>query len=266
MRQAGASGAEGAGVDRRLLTPLYHQIYVVIRNKIYDGSYADGSRVPSEHEVGALYGVSRITAKRALDELAAAGLVVRERGRGTHVSFSAPQPPMRSSVEGLLENLLLMGLKTEVELLDFAYVRPPAEVARELECRPEALVQRAVRVRSLEGAPFSHLTTYVPEEVGRSYSRDDLGGTPLLTLLERSGVVISSARQTISATLADADVAPLLGVDVATALIRIARVVFDQKQRPVEHITGLYRPDRYQYSMTLSRVNGTKSRAWSPAA
>jgi GntR family transcriptional regulator len=266
VQQAGTLRNEGVGIDRRLITPLYHQIYVVLRDKIYDGTYADGDRLPSEHELSAMYEVSRITAKRALDELAAAGFVVRERGRGTRVSFAAPAPAVRSSVEGLIENLLAMGLKTKVELLDFAYVDPSAEVTRALRCDPGAKVQRAVRVRRLEGAPFSYLTTFVPEDVGRSYSRRELRATPMLALLERSGVVISSAEQTISATLADPKVAPLLEVEVGSPLLRISRIVSDQQNRPVEYITGLYRPDRYQYSMTLSRVNGARSRAWSPVA
>jgi GntR family transcriptional regulator len=266
VQQEGSLNIKGAGIDRRLITPLYHQIYVVLRDKIYDGTYADGDRLPSEHELSAMYEVSRITAKRALDELAAAGFVVRERGRGTRVNFAAPAPAIRSSVEGLIENLLAMGLKTKVELLDFAYVDPSAEVARALRCDPGAKVQRAVRVRRLEGAPFSHLTTFVPEDVGRSYNRRELRATPMLALLERSGVVISSAEQTISATLADPKVAPLLEVEVGSPLLRISRIVSNQPNRQVEYITGLYRPDRYQYSMTLSRVNGARSRAWSPVA
>ena len=73
-------------VDDQLRTPLYHQIYLVLRDKIVDGVFGANDIVPGEQEVVRQFGVSRITAKRALDELAASGLVVRERGRGTRVS------------------------------------------------------------------------------------------------------------------------------------------------------------------------------------
>ncbi len=264
MQQATLLMAERDGVDARLPTPIYHQIYVLLRDKIYDGSYADDALLPGEQELVRSFGVSRITAKRALDELAAAGLAVRQQGRGTRVRFKAPSPPVRSSVEGLLENLLMMGLKTEVRLLEFAYVSATAPVAHALKCDDGATVQRAVRVRSVEGEPFSHLTTYVPEDIGRSYDRKDLATKPLLALLERCGVVVSSAEQTITATLADTRVAPLLEVEVGSPLLRISRIVCSQRNRPVEYITALYRPDRYQYQMMLSRVQVGENNTWSP--
>jgi GntR family transcriptional regulator len=253
----------GAIVDGRLPTPLYHQIYLILRDMIRDEFYADGAALPSEQQLMRQYGVSRITAKRALDELAADGLVVRARGRGTRVRFSPPAPPIRASVEGLLENLLTMGLKTEVVLLDFDYVPAAPDVAAALECPASTVVQRAVRVRRIKGEPFSHLTTYVPEAIGRSYSRHDLASKPLLSLLERMGVEVSRADQTISAKLADGQIAPHLDVEVGSALLKITRVVRDQSGRPVEYITGLYRPDRYQYTMQLSRIQDQARNVWS---
>jgi GntR family transcriptional regulator len=252
------------GVDARLRTPLYHQIYLILRDKIYDGTYPNDALLPSEQELVRRYRVSRITAKRALDELAAAGLASRARGRGTQVQFSAPTPPVRASVEGLLENLLVMGLKTAVELIDFAYVPASPEVASALGCPHGALVQRAVRLRHVKSEPFSHLITHVPAAIGRSFTRRDLASKPLLVLLERGGIVVGRAEQVISAALADAEVAKRLGVDIGSALLKITRIVYDQADNPVEFITGLYRPDRYQYKMALSRVRGEASNVWSP--
>lgn len=249
-------------IDPRLPTPLYHQIYLVLRRQIADGSIGSDATVPGEQELTRLYGVSRITAKRALDELAAEGLVVRERGRGTRVRSPPPTPPFRASIEGLLENLLVMGLKTKVVLLEFGYVRAPAEAAAALGCTIGQTVQRAVRVRHIDGAPFSHLTTFVPEAIGRTFSRRDLASEPLLSLLERSGVRVSRADQVITAKLADVQVARYLEVAVGAALLKITRIVRDQSGRPVEFITGLYRPDRYQYAMSLSRIQDRSHALW----
>lgn len=252
-------------VDERLPTPLYHQVYLVLRNKILSGELAFGSKLLGEQETSELFGVSRITAKRALNELADDGLVKRERGRGTRVIFSAPAPPVRASVEGLLENLLAMGLETQVRLLDFGYVHAGAEVAQALRCGDRDTVQRAVRVRCLEREPFSYLTTYVPEHIGRSYGRGDLASRPLLSLLERGGVVVGRAEQTIGATLADIKVSAALGLELGSPLLSIQRVVYDQVEAPVEFIKALYRPDRYQYRMELLRVGDERARSWSMA-
>jgi len=252
-------------VSERVPTPLYHQIYLILRAQILDGTYTRHQFLPGEQEVARCFNVSRITAKRALDEIAAAGLAVRERGRGTRVDYAAPTRPLRSSVEGFLENVHVMGLETDVRLLSFDFIPANEEVAVALGCGPGDAVQRAVRVRSTKSGPFSHLTTFVPEDIGRSYDADDLASTPLLTLLERYGVVVTSAEQTIGAVLADTVTAPALDVELGAPLLSIRRRVCDQEDRPVEYIKALYRPDRYHHHMKLSRVEEEGRPQWSPA-
>jgi GntR family transcriptional regulator len=251
------------GVDPQLPTPLYHQIYVLLREQILNGVYGAEALVPTEQELSARFGVSRITAKRALDELAAEGLVVRRRGRGTSVAEALPTRPYNANLSGLLENLLMLGLKTRVEIIAFDYVVAPEDVRAALNLDAGAEVQRAVRVRSIDGAPLSYTTSYVPASIGRAYGRHDLESTPLLALLERAGCLIGSADQTIGAALADTVTAPRLDVRVGSPLLSITRTVFDQNGRPVEHINILYRPDRYQYRMKLTRVQGSATKLWS---
>jgi len=254
-----------SSVSSTLRVPLYHQIYLILRQQILDGDLAFEDRLPSEQELINEYDVSRITARRALDELASEGLVKRSRGKGTHVQFKRPTHPLESSVEGLLENLLAMGLETTVKLLEFEYVAANEEVAKALNCPPGTILQRAVRVRNLEAGPFSYLVTYVPQEIGRNYDANDLATQPLLQLLERSGVVVQGASQTISASLADADIAAHLDTQAGAALLEIRRIVTDANSQPVEYIRALYRPDRYQYQMVLSRVQGEQINTWSPS-
>ena len=192
--------------------PLYHQLFMIMRGRIYSGEHAIDERLPSEQELCIEFGVSRITAKRALDELAEAGLVIRERGRGTRVVSRPAAPTVTSSIEGWLENISLMGMATTAEVLSFDYVAASPEAATALHLEPGTLVQRSVRVRSLDGEPMSYLTTFVPEDIGQQYDRADLSDLPLLHLLERAGVKVAAAKQTISAEVADAEVARALGV------------------------------------------------------
>lgn len=242
--------------------PLYHQIFLILRNRIYGAELSEGDLVPGEQELAAEFGVSRITAKRALNELADAGLVVRERGRGTRVIKRPPVPAVTSSIEGWLENISLMGLSTEARVLDFDYVPASDEIAQALEVEAGTEVQRAVRVRRLDGEPMSYLVTYVPADIGRQYGRDDLNVTPLLHLLERAGVDVASARQTISATLADAEVAANLSIHAGAPLIEVRRVVRDRSERPVEYIRVLYRPDLYHFEMSMRRVREESGFRW----
>jgi GntR family transcriptional regulator len=249
--------------DGRLPTPLYHQVYLILRDEILSGAYGGDTLLPAEQALSRLFGVSRITVKRALDDLAAEGFVSRRRGQGTRVVKRIAGRPVPANMAGLVENLLEMGLETKVTLLDFAYVMPDEAIRRLLGLADGALAQRAVRVRRHDGVPFSYLTTHVPEAIGRAYGRDDLAAQPLLALLERSGVVVESADQVLSARLADPVVASHLGVAVGMPLLSLTRVVYDPDRRPVEHIHALYRPDRYEYRMTLARERRSGTNLWS---
>jgi GntR family transcriptional regulator len=257
-----ASARPVARLDANTRVPLYHQLVVLLRNRIYTGEISAGELIPGEKDLCREFGVSRITAKRALNELADAGLVVRERGKGTRVVKRPPPPAVTASIEGWLENISLMGIGTEARVLEFGYVPASEDIAHALEVEAGVDVQRAVRVRILDGKPMSYLVTYVPSQIGRQYDRDDLNKRPLLHLLERAGVDVASARQTISATVADAQVASALSIHAGAPLIEVRRVVRDAADRPVEYIRVLYRPDLYRIEMSMRRIREKEGMRW----
>jgi GntR family transcriptional regulator len=246
------------------VTPLHHQVYVVLRQQIEEGVYHGEKPIPSEHELSQTFQVSRITIRRALDRLKQEGFVSRSRGRGTFARAPAQPQAISANLRGIFENLLAMGLRTRVKLIEFGYVPAPLAVAKKLRLESGALVQRAVRVRYHENIPFSHLTTYLPEDIGRHCDEQELSDKPLLLLMERAGIKVSAADQSVSAKLADTMVAPLLQVETGSALLWVKRLVFDQNDRPVEYLHALYRPDIYEYQMNMSRVEGEQAALWSP--
>ena len=248
--------------------PKYHQIYLVLREQLHEGRFAQG--LPGELALMRQFGVARVTVRRALQELAGEGLIARERGRGTR-----PLPPHEpkareraaagsktTRLTGLLENLVSTSLNTTVRVLEVARIAAGSDVAHALGLRAGAEVQKAVRVRSTREGPLSHITTFVPGELARNFGKRELAKKPILVLLEESGVRVGGARQTISARLADAQVAPHLGVAVGSALLAVRRLIHDEQGRPVQWLHGLYRPDRYEYQMQLSRVGDIAAKVW----
>jgi GntR family transcriptional regulator len=173
-----------------------------------------------------------------------------------------PPPAVTASIEGWLENISLMGLSTEARVLEFGYVPASEDIASALALAQGTEVQRAVRVRLLDGRPMSYLVTFVPSDIGRSYDEDDMNVIPLLHLLERAGVDVAAARQTISATLAEAHVAAALGLHPGAPLIEVRRVVSDGAGRPVEYIRALYCPDLYRFEMSMRRVREKEGMRW----
>jgi GntR family transcriptional regulator len=241
--------------------PKYHQVYLVLREQLADGRFERG--VPGEMHLMKEFGVARVTVRKALERLVADGLIERSPGRGT-MPVAQRAAPGRSAPQftGLLENIVDMGLRTSVKVLRCEVLPASEAVARQLDLVPGTPVQKAVRVRSTRLGPLSHITTHVPQAIAKGFGRRELARKPILMLLESSGVVIGRARQSISARLADAEVARLLQVDVGSALLAVQRLVFDVDDQPVQWLQGLYRPDRYQYQMQLSRVGGIDAKLW----
>jgi GntR family transcriptional regulator len=245
----------------------YHQIYLVLREQLHEGKFAEG--FPGELLLMKQFGVARVTVRRALEQLAAEGLISREPGRGTralNISKSNATPlsqnGQRAGLTGLLENLVSMGLKTSVKVIDVERVTASADVAQALHLQVGDPVQKAVRVRSTKEGPLSHITTYVPEEIARHFGRRELTKKPILVLMEESGVKVGRAHQTVTARLADVLVARHLDVAVGSALLAVRRLIFDDNDHPVQWLHGLYRPDRYEYEMQLSRIGSIDAKVW----
>jgi GntR family transcriptional regulator len=242
-----------------LPVPRYHQIYLVLRERLAAGEFAADAPLPGEVELARTFGVSRMTLRAALGLLAQDKLIVRRRGRGTFAcgqSGAAPAPML-----GLLENLVANGLRTVVKVIELSEVPAGGEVAEALRVAAGDPVQRAVRLRSYRGSPVSHLTTFVPASVAR-FSRKELCAKPMLQLLEEKGVRLAGADQTVSARLSDPATAPLLNLTLGSPLLSVRRVVYDEGGRPVQLLTGLYRPDRYHYRMHLSRAGTDVPSVW----
>ena len=229
------------------------RIYLLLRERIASGDLPAGRRLPSEPTLAAEQGVSRVTLRRALDRLAEEGLVSRRVGAGTFVTDGILSPVVAADLADVFTQLKTMGQATGLRLLSFAYGPPPDAIAQALGLRAGGRTQRSVRVRLIDGEPFSYLTTHVPERIGQTYEEANLATTPLLELLERSGIVADRASQTLSATLAGPDVADALHLEIGAPLLSLTRIVHDPAGAGVEHLHALYRPDRFAFHLDLTR-------------
>lgn len=238
-------------------TPLYRQLYNVLRKQIESGKVSQNTHLPSEQELTRKLGISRITVRRALNELAASGLVKRQRGRGTIVTFNATAPNVKASFDNLIEGLNRMGVETEVELIDYKFIRADRSLIDVMELDPGSRVQKIVRLRTLDKEPFSYLVTHIPDYVAADYDEEELASASLIKLLETSGHAPRAAQQTITAAAAETDIAKALGIAPGSPIMRIHRLMRDKEGKVVQEITAHYRADRFHYQMDLVRHGET---------
>jgi GntR family transcriptional regulator len=240
------------------------RVYLLLKGEIAAGRLTPGTALPGEQKLAESHGVSRVTVRRALETLAADGLIEKRTGAGSVVTATRDEATISADMTTLIPQIVRMGRETTARLLSFSYGPPPPRVASGLGLAEGQAVQTAVRVRLVGKTPFSHLTTHVPEDIARNYSEADLATTPLFSLFERGGVIVRSATQSVSATLAAPDVAEALNVPVGSALLALTRIVRDDAGRGVEHLSALYRPDLFRLEMELARVGADGARHWEP--
>jgi GntR family transcriptional regulator len=145
------------------------------------------------------------------------------------------------------------------------WIEPPENVREQLAPDdPEVL--RIEKVRHIEDSPFSHVLNYLPAKIGEIVPRDKVATKPMLMILEEDlGMRADRAIQTLEATVADAEVAVLLEIRIGDPLLKAERTVFDNKKKPIEYVSVLYRADKYSYTVNLKRKRDRDSGAWGSA-
>jgi len=232
--------------------PLYHQLYSVLRESIMDGTIAYDAQMPTEQQLAATFDVSRITAKRAMDELAGEGLIARFRGKGSHVTYQYKPQPVRAPLVGMLENLVEMGKHSIVRVVSVEQAVPPADIRERLGLSDNETAHKLVRVRSNEeGEPFAYYVSWTLG-ISKGFTRKILEKTPRLDVIRENGIQLTKIEQVLSAEGASGYIADELGVEPGTALLSIRRQSHNEKGEVVDVLDCLYNPNRFQYAMVLS--------------
>ena len=232
--------------------PLYHQLYSVLKASIMDGTIPYDAQMPTEQQLAATFDVSRITAKRAMDELAAESLIARYRGKGSHVTYQYEPKPVQAPLVGMLENLIEMGKHSIVRVISIDKVVPPADIRRILGLEKDETAHQVVRVRSSEeGEPYAYYVSYTVG-ITRGFTKRIMEKTPRLDVLKENGIELTKVEQTLSAENASLPIAEELGIEPGAALLSIIRHSYDRDGKVVDVLDCLYNPKRFTYKMVLS--------------
>jgi GntR family transcriptional regulator len=240
-------------VSEGLPSPLYHQLYSLIKSYIIDGTFHHGEKLPSERELAAAFDVSRITVKRAVNELAAEDLVERGRGKGTHVPHKYTPNPVQAPLLGVLEEIDSIAQNSVAQIIDCRVIVPPQSIRGEFSLDGNASLFHLVRTRERAGACFGYFDSWsagveMPDSTAIfiNQSRHQY--------FRESGMRVSHINQTISAVPANDTIAAHLGVEVGFPLLSLVRRSYflqNDKEILVDYLLALYNTELFQYQMDL---------------
>jgi GntR family transcriptional regulator len=210
-----------------------------------------GTAIPSERQLSADLGVSRLTLRAALDDLAREGYVVRRRGSGTYVQ--QPKISQELTMTSFSEDMRRRGMVPGSRTLSLETQLAGARLGRLLHVSPSEEILVIKRLRLADGAPMAIETLHLPRTLVPGLEAKDLGGSFYELYRDRYGIVIASGTQAIEPTVTNEEESKALAVPLHSPAFLFERTSRDQDGRAVEYVQSVYRGDRYRIVTELSR-------------
>jgi GntR family transcriptional regulator len=233
--------------------PLYAVVESQLAADIADGTLPAGAQLPTEDGLIQRFQVSRITVRRAVQNLADRGLVEVRRGKGTFVTLPRIRQEL-THLTGFVEDMQALGRTATARLVDQRAVAADANVAERLALPIGATVIRIQRVRIADGVAMSFDETYLPRHLGDKVVTHDLEATPIFSLLEQKyDTALLEAEYAMEAATAAAPIAQALGVAVGSPIFLIERTSYTAGDVPVDYERLHYRGDLIRFTTRLAR-------------
>jgi GntR family transcriptional regulator len=242
---------EFAPLDKSSFTPMYFQIQAQLLQMIQSGQLRPGDPLPSEDELSRACGVSRMTARHALQALKADGFASRHKGQGTFVS----QPRVEKDImhlAGFTAEMRALGLKPSSRVLDAETIPAAAEVASRLRIEIGSPVFHLRRLRCADAVPVAIEEVWLSREQFPGVEKIDFSTASLYqTLRDRYGIRVSRADEILEARSATRQQAELLDIPRHLSLLAITRTLWSANGKPVETAQSVYRGDRYRAVLAI---------------
>lgn len=242
---------EFAPLDKGSFTPMYFQIQTQLLKMIHSGRLRPGDALPSEDELSRACGVSRMTARHALQSLKSQGFASRHKGQGTFVS----QPRVEKDImhlSGFTAEMRALGLHPSSRVLGAKMTAASAEVASRLRIEVESPVFHLERLRCADDLPVAVEEVWISRDQFPGVDKIDFSSASLYrTLRERYGIRVSRADEVLEARSASSREADLLKIPRRSSVLVISRTLWSTDGKPVEAAHSVYRGDRYRAVLSI---------------
>lgn len=226
-------------------TPMYIQIHDKIKQKIEDGEWSIGDRLPSERDLSEEFEVSRMTLRQAIQTLSDEGILEKRIGSGTFVASKRVQEKM-SGTTSFTEIMMNQGKTPSSKTIAYYLATPSKSESEKLQLLTGEEVLRMERVRYADNIPICFEVAAIPAKIVKYFSKQEVTAHFYQTLSEH-GYEIGGSEQTISATIARDKIADLLSIKKGTAILRLRQLSFLSDKKPFEYVRTQYVGERFEF-------------------
>jgi GntR family transcriptional regulator len=231
--------------------PNYFRLESHLRESIRNGDLKPGNPIPPESHLCQQYSVSRTTVRQALSRLVYDGLIVRHRGRGSFVA----EPRLEHSKPFLSfeEEMLARGATTGIKLLDLRTEPVKGRAAENLGLPEGTAVMALERLRFVNGQVVGYEIRYLPEEIGKALTSDEIHNQPLVPALRRIlGKPRTRLSLNVTASTARRKEASVLETKVGAPVLVREHTWYYEPEGPMQYGKSIFRGDRYQMSVDFT--------------
>ncbi|MDT5399285.1 MAG: GntR family transcriptional regulator [Mycobacterium sp.] len=223
--------------------PLHRQLFLVLHDEIARGAIPAGNPLPTEQELCDQFGVSRITVRRALADLADQGYITRRQGVG---SFVREHDAPARQVEGrsYMDELRQIHFESNPDVLEFDLRAAPQTIADKVGLAGDVLHIVRVRRERRTGEPLLVTEAWLPASLAEMITPEKLVHAPLYGLFAEAGVTVERVQHEFIAEIANPRTAQLLDIAVGAAVQRVNRLAFTAADRPHHYLSILLSPSR----------------------
>lgn len=241
-------------LDRTGPIPIYVQLKDWMRQQIASGVWGAGAKLKAEVELADAWELSRGTVRKAIEELADEGLVVRTHGRGTFVATQVIEQPLAERMVTFSEDLISRGIPFETKVLQQAVIQAHGKIGALLDLPTGAPAFFLRRLRLVEGEPMLVANNYVVYGRCAGIETLDFARLRLFEALEdRYDLAIDHARRSFQAQKATRVTAAALGIATHDAIMVGEQLTFLKDGSPIEFSEFWLRGDRFKLSAVVKR-------------
>jgi GntR family transcriptional regulator len=241
-------------LNRGLPIPLYFQLQEILRDKLEEGFWQPGDKLPTEEELCEEFHVSRTTVRRALQGLEIEGVIERSPKRGTTIAPPRTPEHILQSIVGSYALVYPQKGRLATKVLEAAVIKPPKQVLTALQLHEDDRVIKIARIRYVDSEPLFWTTAYVPYDICPDFITEDFENHSFFELLEKKhGIFILRASRSVTATIASSRAVRHLGVKPGAPLIRVIVHSYMRDDIAVEYSDTYFRGDRVRLEVEITR-------------
>lgn len=232
---------------------LHAVIYDKLLNRIINNEFKDTNKLPSETELQEYYGVSRITIRRAIQDLQNDGYVMKFSGKGTIIQSQKFILDLQK-LDSFSNETKIKGIDSYSILVKFENIFPPIKVKNALNLLNNDKVYYIERIRCMNNSKIGVHKSYISQKSGIILNQNDFNdkNTSLYEQLKKQNIQLYSAQENIEAIMPSEYIQNLLELSSNIPIFYRERLTFDINDEPIEYVEMFYRSDDYKYKIKLS--------------